>query len=1019
MLLAIGLSPLVPSAAAEQVPDEAVVPAALRSTYLSASLVSADMQYGADGAGAHGLFHRLEGHTGVVWTSYATGESIPAPTAAGSMFVIGTGSDVLAYRYSDGRVGLWDATDGTMRTLQVPGAQTVLGVYGNTVVTYEGATAEDGTTTRVTHLLTPGPDGTIRDVVVQGPAGMVIGHPRGTDGSSLLFLAYLNGGTHRMAVVDRDTGQVQGWTQPLPSGYTEAKASPEHIAVRNRSNAKVLVVPRTDLSATPTEVTLDGASSSLYPSTGLAVVGDWLVYRPSGSVVVKAQPIAGGASVSLLSSSNSSVAVAPDGTALVIGRTATGDWGIQRIRPGDDGTPSVTLVKPLPKPPVKVQGLSLEQGRLIVTDPSSGRRDDYIRTVAASGTPEFGDRSAFTGSDILIANCPTRDPGCSQIHGTADGRIAWLDRDGTSTGADRLRVNGPAQGDWFDRAVPADGRITDVSGRYVIHTSADQQHVYRLGNYGAPTVTRAPGAAALWGDVLWTAGNTPGSVTGLNLTTKTTTQTLTTDAPCVPEELQAVGRWLYWSCGPDGQAGVYDRTAQKSVPVPSGEARLGDGYVVSHDKQAGELVMTTVADGSPSGRVIGKMPDTGVSQRDVRWTVDESGANAAYVDDQERVHLVPSGAPTQPLSLLAPADNARQIDATTFDGSPAALTTVLLSKPSADWRLTVRSEATGKVVDTRDGGSARGELSVHWHGADRTVPGDVFFPSGKYAWTLSVTPADGTGAPLEVRGTVILHGAELVHRDHAGGHGRPDGTGDLLTLNSSGGLTFQQGDGQGAFSGKTSGSGWSTSVVAVPFGDLNGDLCNDVLIRMTDGSLRGYKPMCGQALTPALPYTKLGTGWSAYNVLTSAGDLTGDKRADLLARKSSTGDIYLFAAKSDGTLAAGKKIRSAWTYTHIVGAGDLTGDGIGDVLARRKDGTLYRYNGTGTGLLKERVKVFADWGGTYNAIVGVGDITGDGRNDIVARDKAGYLYRNDGNGTGSFSARTKIATGWGGYKGVF
>ena len=69
--------------------------------------------------------------------------------------------------------------------------------------------------------------------------------------------------------------------------------------------------------------------------------------------------------------------------------------------------------------------------------------------------------------------------------------------------------------------------------------------------------------------------------------------------------------------------------------MPADEAKLGDGYVVTHDKAAGKLTLTAVAGGSAESRVIGDMPDTGVSQRDVRWTVDESGANAAYVDDQE------------------------------------------------------------------------------------------------------------------------------------------------------------------------------------------------------------------------------------------------------------------------------------------------------------------------------------------------------------------------------------------------
>ncbi|MCZ2525671.1 FG-GAP repeat domain-containing protein [Streptomyces sp. HB2AG] len=1013
--LAAGLSPLLPTASAEDAPQETVVPATLRSSYTSASLFNPDTSTGTDGAGDQGVFHRLEGYTTPVWTRYADGRTVPAPTTRGTLYTSGTGSDVLAYHYSEGRIDLWDATDGTTRTVRLPEGQSTLGVLGTTVVSYHSVTAEDGTTTRVVHLLTPEPDGTTRDTTVEGlPAGMVLGSPRGAEGTALFFLARLDD-TYRMVSVDRETGQVLSWTRELPADYHYAALSADHVVVHNLTDTKVLVLPRADLSAAPAEVVLDG-DGSRNPTLGLTVVGDWLVHRPSIGTVVKAKPIAGGASVPLLTS-ESKVATAPNGTALAIGSTTTDNRGIWRIHRGDDGSPALTQVKPLPKPPRKIQGIALAQGRLVVADTNDGERDDYVRTVAVTGTPEYGERSPFTPSGSLPSTCLPQDVACFQIHGTGDGRITWLARD--SGGSDGFYANGPSSGDYFHGSVPAGGQITDVSGRYVIHTTADRQQVSRIDNYAAPTVTRAPGAAAVWGSVLWTADSTPGSVTGLDLTTKEQTETLATGAGCVPEELQALGRWLYWNCGSGGGAGVYDRTTRKSVPVPSGEAKLGDGYVVTHDKQAGKLTLTTVADGTPAGRVIGELPDTGVSQRDVRWTVDEYGANAAYVDDQERVHLVPSGVPTQPLSLLAPADKTARIEPVTFDSVPKTLTTLRLSKPSAKWRLTVQDRATGKVVDTATGGAARGKLVVGWDGSDYSAPGEGFLPNGAYDWTLSVTPADGTGDPLEARGTVALRAGSPVRRDHTSPDFEPDGTSDLLTLNSSGELAFHHGNGKGAFSGKTSASGWSTSVVAVPFGDLNNDRCNDVLVRMADGSLRSYKPKCGHPPTTSTRYMFLGTGWSAYNVLTSPGDMTGDGRADLLARKSSTGDIFLFAAKSDGTLAAGQRIRSGWTsYTKIVGAGDLNGDGHGDVLARHKDGTLYRYDGLGTGKLKDRVKVFSGWGGTYTAIVGTGDITGDGKADLVVRDSSGNLYRNNGKGDGTFTARTKIATGWT-YKGVF
>ena len=106
------------------------------------------------------------------------------------------------------------------------------------------------------------------------------------------------------------------------------------------------------------------------------------------------------------------------------------------------------------------------------------------------------------------------------------------------------------------------------------------------------------------------------------------------------------------------------------------------------------------------------------------------------------------------------------------------------------------------------------------------------------------------------------------------------------------------------------------------------------------------------------------------------------------------------------------------TYKKVVGAGDLNGDGIGDLLVQDKSNNLYRYNGTGKGTFGARAKVFSGWGASYNAVVGVGDITGDGKGDLVSRDTSGSVWRNSGDGKGSFGGRTKIATGWQEYKSV-
>lgn len=1021
-VLAAGLSPLLPSpTAVADAPQETVVPATLRDTYTSAELYSGSSPSGHDGAGQQGVFHTLEG-SGLVWTRYADGTSVPVTRPTGIMGAWGTGGDVLAYRYEGDRVDLWNAVDGTTRTLHVPSGLGLLTVYSDLAVAYRGVTDEKGTTWREMHLLLPEADGTTRDVPVSGvPAGVHLGAPVGGDADGLLFQGSKDG-QYLSVMVDRRTGQVRDWTPLRSKVYLRAQITAEHVVLFNVGQTAVQVFSRSDLSAAPTEVTLSG-SGRVNPVQDLAVVGDWLVHRSGGSTVVVAEPITGGPSVTLMPSSGAYFSAVSDGTAVLIGRTTADDWGVQRIQPGPDGSPVVRRIKALSKPPLPIQGLSQNQGRLVVADYASGdgaqgERTSRIRTVTAAGSPTFGDASRFLGTDYLIDNCPAGDAGCAAFHGLGDGQVAWVNRGGTGGSAsDRIEVGGqgPYDGDTID--VPAGGRITDASGHYILYTTAGRQYVYRVRSAPSPYLTRAPGAAALSGDTLWTAGTTPGSVVPYDLTTNKSAAPVTTDAGCTPTELQALGRWLYWAC--DGRAGVYDRTAGRSVPVPTDEAKLGDGYVVTHDKQDGKLVLTTVAVGTPASRVIGTLADTGVSQRDVRWTVDESGANAAYVDAQERVHLVPSGVPQQPLRPLEDAQTAREVYADEKHPDLVSLTSVLLSKPAASWKLTVRDKATGKVVGTQDGGAVRGELKVGWHGATSTG----YLPNGWYDWTLSVVPVDGVGAPLEVRSTVQLLRGSAVRHDYVGGPvvEYPDGTGDLLTLTSSGTLTFQQGTGKGTFSKKVSGSGWPAGITAVPFGDLNKDRCNDVLVRLASGALRLYKPACHTALKPSTPYTTLASGgWNQYDVLTSPGDVTKDGLPDLIARNAATGTVYLYKGTSTGKLSARVKLYANWkTYKKVVGVGDLNGDGIGDLLAQDKTNTLYRYYGTGKGSFGGRTKVFAGWGGSYNVVVGAGDITGDGKADLVARDTAGNLYRQNGTGKGSFAARVKIGSGWQGYKGLF
>ncbi|WP_141205749.1 FG-GAP-like repeat-containing protein [Streptomyces griseorubiginosus] len=632
-------------------------------------------------------------------------------------------------------------------------------------------------------------------------------------------------------------------------------------------------------------------------------------------------------------------------------------------------------------------------------------------TVLERSTRGYADAFA-DGSHAERVPCDASG-GCVPLRSTGAQSVGYffVDEDGTESAQIWLSKQNYHSA---DEPQVTGGRFVDATGRYFVYNAAStgKQYVDAVNRYRNEDVrlTRSVTAASVWGSALWTPGSGNGVLTQYDLEGKKTVATVSTGAPCTVKELQVVGRWIYWNCGPAGAAGVYDRTAKKNITVPSGPALVGDGYLVQHDRSAGKLMLTDFHSGTAAAaRAIADLPAGNTAdQRRLTWSVDKFGGGVAYVDADHTIRIVPSGVPAQSLGKIeSDLDNPYFNASGRNGGNMAWMSTWQLNKP-ADWTFTVK-DAQGRTDRTLTGSGTA--IDLQWDG---TTNSGAYAYNGQKTWTLTAKAADGLGT-FTTSGKIALGGGRQGHHDQGG-----YAYGELATLNSSGTLSLQYTNGGGRFDWKQNGSGWPAGTVAVPFGDMGKDRCAEMLVRMPNGELRRYAGKCGEgSYAPTSSHTSLGTGWNAYNVLTAPGDLTGDGRVDLLARKASTGDVYLFANDGASRLKPGVKIRSWATYKKIVGAGDLNGDGFGDVLVQDKAGTLWRYDGTGTGQVKERVKVFSHWGTSYNVVVGVGDITGDGRNDLVSRDTAGNLYRNNGDGKGSFGGRTKIASGWQGYKGLF
>jgi hypothetical protein len=142
--------------------------------------------------------------------------------------------------------------------------------------------------------------------------------------------------------------------------------------------------------------------------------------------------------------------------------------------------------------------------------------------------------------------------------------------------------------------------------------------------------------------------------------------------------------------------------------------------------------------------------------------------------------------------------------------------------------------------------------------------------------------------------------------------------------------------------------------------------------------------------------------------------VAGDSWPDLLV-KSSTGLISVVPTEGQLSYAGTTTSPGSWKSDSVITAvGDLTGDGRSDVLAKNRKTQVTRvYPGDGLGHVSAKgidpTLAFA----RVNKIIAVGDMSRDGKTDVLGIDKktkALLLYRGSGNGT--FAAPTTLRKSW-------
>ncbi|MER6983630.1 choice-of-anchor D domain-containing protein, partial [Streptomyces carpinensis] len=164
-----------------------------------------------------------------------------------------------------------------------------------------------------------------------------------------------------------------------------------------------------------------------------------------------------------------------------------------------------------------------------------------------------------------------------------------------------------------------------------------------------------------------------------------------------------------------------------------------------------------------------------------------------------------------------------------------------------------------------------------------------------------------------------------------------------------------------------------------------------LLARDSSGTLWQYHGT-GVTSAPLAARTAIGPGWNTYNIITSVSSEKADGTGNAVGRDSK-GTLWFYQGTGDPKAPFGprKQVGPGWNiFNSIVGTGDLTGDGKADLVARDGKGGLWLYRGTGnaTAPFLARTSIGPGWN-TYNSIVGTGDLTGDGKADLVARDGKG------------------------------
>jgi len=328
--------------------------------------------------------------------------------------------------------------------------------------------------------------------------------------------------------------------------------------------------------------------------------------------------------------------------------------------------------------------------------------------------------------------------------------------------------------------------------------------------------------------------------------------------------------------------------------------------------------------------------------------------------------------------------------------------------------------AAGDVAGDVDGDGKADLVSVHSDGNAYVWAGGG---SGSFSGAVSSFSGTFDDGLVDGVGHLVVGVADVTG----------DGRADLVSVSSNGNAYVWPGRSDrrfgaavSSFNGTmalaTSGGGGHDPVAVA---DVTGDGLADLITVHTNRNVYVY---------PGRSNGSFGNGVAIFNAtfdnafrdgaghwVVGAADVTGDGRADLVS-VSSNGNAYVWPGRGDGSFS-GSAVSSfngtmALTVVHgqgghvPVGVADVNGDGMADLVTHHTNGNVYVYRGSASGAFSGGVASFngtmvmAQFYGTGHQVVGVMDVTGDGRADLVTATENGNAYVYDGTASGAFGSST-------------